>query len=104
MVVIPESLGRRDLTLGKLTLPTIHCLAHASPATATALTSALVGEKPCDRGRLREWLAETDSVAYAVSAATRHVALALDQLELLAPSEAKSALTAMAEFIVRRRF
>ena len=100
---VGKTLGR-DLALGKLTLPTIHCLAHAPRATATALTAALVGETPCTRARLHEWLAETDSIAYAVSAATRHVSQAFRRLEPLAPGDAKNSLTIMAEFIVRRRF
>ena len=39
--VIGKSVGR-DLSLGKLTLPTIHCLAHASAGTAQVLRAVVV--------------------------------------------------------------
>ena len=98
---VGKTLGQ-DLKRGKLTLPTIHCLAHASPATRRELIAALVGEAPCDRARLGQWLAETASIRYAISAATEHVTEALRELEPLAPSHAKNSLVTMAEFIVRR--
>ena len=103
----PSKVGKTlglDLMLGKLTLPTIHGLANASPTTASALRNMLAGRAPVDPVRLVECLQETDSVEYAVSVAAGYVADAVHQLEPLPPSEAKSALTAMAEFIINRRY
>lgn len=120
---IGKTLGS-DITFGKLTLPTIHCLANAGPATASALrvrvASAEGGrlrghvdhrsEDMPTQGRghgtqqLREWLTETGSVEYAVSVAADYVHQALRQLDLLPPGEAKTSLVAMAEFIIGRRF
>lgn len=100
---IGKTLGR-DFSLGKLTLPTIHCLANAAPETVAALRDALTASDPCGPRRLREWLAETDSIEYARSAARAYVADAVRQLDILPPSDAKTSLVALTEFVVRRRF
>ena len=100
---VGKTLGR-DLTLGKGTLPTIHCLSRASAPTASALTAALVHEGPCERERLQDWLTETDSIDYALSVAAQQVEYAVGRLEPLASSLAKDSLVGMAEFIVRRHF
>ncbi len=94
----------RDLALGKLTLPTIHCLTHAAPDTARQLHDVVHGKAPWESGLIRAWLAETESVEYAESVASRCVGDALRQLELLPESDARTSLTTMAEFIVQRRF
>ncbi len=98
-----KTLGR-DLTLGKLTLPTIHCLAAAGEETASALRAVITGRAPCDSERLCEWLHETGSIEYAVSVAANHVSDALRRLEPLPPGDARSSLVALAEFIVARQF
>lgn len=100
---IRKTLGR-DFSLGKATLPTIHCLASADAATASGLRAAITGAAPVDGNELRGWLGCTDSIEYAVCEAENYVADALRQLDLLPPSDARASLTAMAEFIVRRRF
>ena len=100
---VGKTLGR-DLSLGKPTLPMIHCLSQASAPTISALTAALVDETPCERERLQDWLAETGSIDYAVTVATRQVEYAVDRLEPLAPSLAKDSLVGLAEFIIRRCF
>lgn len=94
----------RDLALGKLTLPTIHCLANAKTEIKRRLRDALTGKAPWDRHEVCHWLASTDSVDYAESIASQYVAEALAQLELLPQSDARCSLTAMAEFIVSRNF
>ena len=53
---------------------------------------------------LRHLLDETGSIAYAIASAREHVVDALGRLECLPPSEAKTSLAAMAEFIVERRY
>lgn len=102
-VKVRKTLGQ-DLCLGKLTLPTIHCLANTSGATAALLRAAVEGTRPSDRLQLREWLQETGSIDYAIAAATEYVSEARRQLDLLAPSDARGALAALAEFIVQRQF
>ena len=100
---VGKTLGR-DLELGKLTLPTIHCLANADAATASVLRSAVRGEVPCNRSRLRKWLDTTGSIEYAVREAMSHVQEALRQLDRLPEGDAKASLSAMAEFLVERHF
>ncbi len=99
---VGKTLGR-DLVLGKLTLPTLHCLANASESVASGLRSVIAGATPHDRAMIRDWLESTGSVDYAVSAARGWVAEAIRRLDLLAPSEARHSLAALAEFIIERR-
>ena len=94
----------RDLALGKLTLPTIHALRNAGPDVVHALRAAVRGQDLLDPRRLRQWLTDSGSIEYALSLARQFVHDALRCLDAVAPGEAKSALTAMAEFIVARRF
>jgi len=101
--VIGKSVGR-DLSLGKLTLPTIHCLTHASADVAQALRNVVAGRQSCDHAQLRAWLQGTGSIDYAVSVANDYVNRATDQLSQLRPSEARSSLEGMAHFIVHRTF
>lgn len=100
--VLGKTLGR-DFALGKPTLPTIHCLTHAPRTIASRLRAALAGESPGDAGRLRGWLDQTGSIDYARDVASGWVRDALDRLEVVPESEAKASLTALAEFIIRRR-
>lgn len=99
---VGKSLGL-DFSAGKLTLPTIHCLANAGRETAAALRSAVLGETTTGRDRLRRWLTETDSLGYASSVALEYIGRARSALEIFPPSDARSSLTAMAEFIIQRR-
>lgn len=100
---VGKTLGT-DLVLGKLTLPTIHCLAHAGSRTTSTLRAILTGKAPHDPEHLRACLDETDSVEYAVSIAANYVNQALRQLDSVPPSDAKTSLVATAEFIIGRRF
>jgi len=101
--VIGKSVGR-DLSLGKLTLPTIHCLTHASAGTAQVLRDVVAGRQACDHAQLLAWLRETGSLDYAVTLANEFVASATGQLRLLRPSDARTSLEGMAHFIVHRTF
>jgi len=100
---IGKSLGL-DLRLGKHTLPTIHCLGQAEDRTARELADALSGTVAIDRAALRGWLAGTGSIEYALAVAESYVKSAVKRLDVLPPSEARSSLAAMAEFITRRTF
>ncbi|MFQ5415069.1 MAG: polyprenyl synthetase family protein [Phycisphaerae bacterium] len=100
---VGKTLGR-DMDLGKLTLPTIHCLRAGDDAVKTRLLQALSDPAVRRNGALRAWLTETGSLSYARCTAERYVADAVARLDVLAPSDAKASLTAMAEFIVLRRY
>jgi octaprenyl-diphosphate synthase len=99
---VGKTLGQ-DFALGKLTLPTIHAVANASAAVASQILTSLHRES-CDRTELRDLLEHTGSVDYSLSVAGGYIATARRQLEPLPPSEAKSSLTAMADFVLERGF
>lgn len=93
-----------DLTVGNLTLPVIHGLAHADRSTGAAIRDLFACARPGKCERLRALLGQTQSIAYAVEVARRSVEDALSQLDLVPHSDAKQSLVAMAEFIVARQF
>lgn len=97
---VGKTLGR-DADLGKLTLPMIHWLAQAGPIDRAAMIGLVSAGAHTE---LREKLAAAGSLEYAHTVARRYVAEALQQLDALPPSDARSSLTAMAEFIVARQF
>jgi octaprenyl-diphosphate synthase len=101
--VVGKTVGR-DLRLGKLTLPTLHCLRHAEPEAADGLRAVLAGRRPCENAELRHWLDSTGSIAHAVSVARDQVEQAVQRLERLPPSDARFSLAGMAQFVVQRRF
>ena len=100
---VGKTLGR-DLALGKLTLPTIHCLAQADPRTVQKLRDVLSGKTMFDREELGRVLRETGSIEYAQSVASAHVDQAIRRLDLLPTSDARDSLVAMAEFTVARKY
>lgn len=100
---VGKSLGL-DLAMGKLTLPTIHCLAHASVPVANAVRAFVRGEAPIDGNQLRRWLKDSGSIDYALAVAAEHIVDAQRRLDLLPPGDARSSLAAMAEFVIRREF
>ncbi len=97
-----KSLGR-DFDLGKPTLPVLHCLANCTPDVRTELKHALAGSAGSLNGHLKAWLASTDSVAYAMEYARQLVSDALDSLGRVPSGDARTSLTAMAEFITQRQ-
>lgn len=101
---VGKSLGC-DLSLGKMTLPAIHCLREGPPAVAARLRAALGSDEALDPGLMRDLLAEAGSLAYAGDVARQHVQTACRQLELMGEggAEAKSSLIALAEFIPARQ-
>ncbi|MDX1402489.1 MAG: polyprenyl synthetase family protein, partial [Kiloniellales bacterium] len=66
-----------DAGLGKPTLPTIHCLAHAGARERQQLIQCLSGNGRVDRDTLESWLRGTDSLTYALDVAQQQVAQAV---------------------------
>ena len=91
-----------DLSLGKLTLPVIHCVGCGDAATAAEIR-ALYREPAANRRRLRGLLQRTDSIDYAVSVARQYVDQSVARLNILSASSAKDSLVRLAEFIVQRQ-
>ncbi len=100
---VGKTLGR-DLATGKATLPIIHSLAQGDKTITSSLRSILAGRELPDARSLRDWLSTTGSIDYAMNLAEGYVAEACRLLDSLPSSDAKTALTAMAEFIVHRSF
>lgn len=100
---VGKTLGR-DLAMGKLTLPTIHLLREAGEAVGNAIRSAICGDRSIEAHKLVGWLQDAGSIEYAMESARSYVSTALANLDTLPPSDAKSSLTAMAEFVVQRQF
>lgn len=102
-IAVGKTLGR-DLLMGKLTLPAIHCLKKSGPATSAAMTATLKGEAMPTAEQVHTWLNGTGSIAYALGIANKFVADALHELDILPASEARTSLASLAEFITQRRF
>ncbi len=100
---VGKTLGR-DAGLGKLTLPTIHCLSVADADTAERLRGAVKDNGPGSAEVIRDCLSRTGSVDHALSVAREYVVGATLQLDTLPAGDAKASLTALAEFIIGRRF
>jgi octaprenyl-diphosphate synthase len=93
-----------DLARGSATIPVIHCIHHASAQTAGLLRDAVAGRRDCSRQEVRSWLNETKSIDYAHDVARHYVADALEILQKLPESDARSALLNMTQFILRRKY
>lgn len=95
-----KTLGR-DLDEGKLTLPIIHALNHASPVVQRRVRELLLCERP-DRTALAQVLTESGSIEFALTSASDFVQQAIARLDALPPSDARSALARLASLIVSR--
>jgi octaprenyl-diphosphate synthase len=92
----------RDLDLGKPTLPLIHFLANVDSHRREQLLATLRNGSVNTRDGIARYLGDAGSLEYARDAAHRHVSSALAVLADLPDSPAKTSLTAMTEFIIRR--
>ncbi len=93
---------RLDLALGKLTLPLIHCLAHADLETGLLVRETCAQTDP-DLPRLQSALEQSGSIEYALAVADRHVAAAVAPLSNVPPGAARNSLLSLATFITQRR-
>lgn len=96
-----KTLGR-DLDLQKPTLPVIHGLASAPDDVRAMLADGDAPPSDVARADVAAVLRECGSVAYALDVAGSYVTRALHALDRLPDSDARSALLAMAEFIMQR--
>ncbi len=96
-----KSLGR-DVDKGKLTLPLIRFLSTADAAQRARAVAILRGDDPQRYRHIARLLRESDALEYATETAENHINAAVRALDALAPSEARSSLRAMAEFVIAR--
>jgi octaprenyl-diphosphate synthase len=99
--VTGKSLGT-DLEKQKLTLPVIRLLKTAEPTTAATIRRMLSEAKAECRKELTPLLEASGALDYSWQRARRHVKEAVDSLDCLAESDAKSALRVLAHYTVRR--
>jgi octaprenyl-diphosphate synthase len=99
--VTGKSLGT-DLEKQKLTLPVIRLLRLVDPATAVAVRRILIDAGPDQRRQLRPFLEESGALEYSWHRAKQHVKHALDSLDCLNDSLAKSTLRMLSQYVVRR--
>src|SRR5262249_47037687 len=98
--VTGKSLGT-DLQQQKLTLPVIRLLSLANPATAVKVRAILTESGPDQRRHLCPYLEESGALDYAWRRARQHVKQALDALDCLNDSPAKSMLRMLAQYVAR---
>jgi octaprenyl-diphosphate synthase len=99
--VTGKSLGT-DLEKQKLTLPVIRLLKLVEPAAAAHIRGLLSEAKAQERRRLRPYLEDSGALDYAWQRAKHHVKAAVESLDSLADSDAKSVLRTLAQYVVRR--
>jgi octaprenyl-diphosphate synthase len=93
----------RDADLGELTLPLIRYFDRAGPREREELVAVLSNGELHKSARVRALLAGGDAVDYALEAARSFVWSAVAHLACLPHGDAKDALAAAAEFVIRRR-
>jgi octaprenyl-diphosphate synthase len=99
---VGKSLGT-DLLKQKSTLPVIRLLEQLPPEVRVKLVAQLGACGPRQREILRPYWDSTDAIAYAREKAVVFSQLAAQQLDILAPSQARDSLMGLAEFVVSRQ-
>jgi octaprenyl-diphosphate synthase len=91
-----------DAEKGKLTLPVIHFLRSAPPEHRLLLRSLLSGPVPDRVEKIRNLITPSASIEYARNEARQLVNRARAAIAPLPGSEAKTVLSAMADFVISR--
>jgi len=91
-----------DLAEGKLTLPLIHALQHASTADADLLKQAIQQEGKDQFDTVLSILKKTDSLNYTSKLAHTKSQTAINALQQLPPSDYRNALAFLADFATTR--
>lgn len=98
---VGKSLGT-DIEKGKLTLPMIHFLKHAAPQHRELLVGLLESNDHDRIERVRQLLSPSDSIVFARTTAQSLVNEAVEALSVLPVTDARHALTEMAQFVTAR--
>lgn len=102
----PQKVGKTlgiDLALGKLTLPTLHCISKATPNIRAMLRDAIIHRRTIEPTELQRWLIQTGSIDHALDRAHDHITEALSALSAFPDSLARSCLQTLAGFVVQRQ-
>ena len=93
-----------DISEGKRTLMTIHCMAHCTAKQKQRLMQ-LLSSGTTNQSEIAEAISimqSTGSIEYANKVAERHILQAQAQLSKLRPSKARDAMMAISDFLVQR--
>lgn len=102
-----EDLGKsvgNDLREGKVTMPLIHAVAKATEAERQVIKEAVEGDE-LTAGQLSEVIAiitRHKGIEYTMERARAYVDKAKQNLEMFGPSAERSALMAIADFVIER--
>ena len=91
-----------DLAEGKVTLPLIHALAHADPATAERLRRVIREGDADGLALAQQAITDAGSLVYSRSRALAHAGRAMDALQGLPDSDYLAALRGLADYAVAR--
>lgn len=93
-----------DLAEGKVTLPLIHALQHCDDSQGQLLRNAIEDGTREHFGRIHSIIETLDSLAYTSRRAQDYADTARQALEVLPPSNYRTALANLADFSVSRTF
>jgi len=92
-----------DIREGKVTMPIILALEKADGADRAALENVIRGATAADIDFVRRLVEQTGSVEGTRDAAARYISRAIEELQILQPSEARDCLEDLAQYILHRK-
>ncbi|HCU26133.1 MAG TPA: octaprenyl diphosphate synthase [Deltaproteobacteria bacterium] len=92
-----------DLKEGKITLPLLHALERCTPAEREIIREGTISARRDIFLKVLEVLKKYGAIDYVLGLAAEHSARARAALENLPPSEAKSALGTLVDYVIQRR-
>lgn len=93
-----------DLAEGKPTLPLIHILQHGNSEQINLVKQAIEHSNTDNLETIKTAIADTKALDYTFASAEKQIALAIDCLSELTDSPYKTALIALAQYAVARKF